>query len=255
MADPDRTDAENNEVRWWSKWARLRWHGQGYLLTSESFREPFFNRGGSLTCEAAPMVSSWAERTLARQGSDATFLIFDSCAVAHKKLFDLGYAEVDTMSVLVSEAPIEAQPIDGRRVEPATSPETWTRAYLRAFYGDEDLSDVVTPIVTRLLGSRGVTLFESRVKGETAGVLALFRTHGIGGVYCVGTVPEFRSMGIATGLLAKAREAAEGERRKLVLQSLASDGSMALYMKRGFEVMYSKHVLERKLKSRFRKRL
>jgi GNAT superfamily N-acetyltransferase len=249
MKIPDREDAELNEVRWWSKWARLRWHRKGYLLTSESLREPFFNRAGSLGCEQVGTIASWAERAFARQGTDATMLVFDSCAVASEKLLGLGYARVDTMSVLMSGAPIGAPKLEGWSVEPTTSPKSWTRAYLRAFYGSEDLSPVVAPIVARLLKSREVTLLECRVKGETAGVLALFRTHGIGGVYCVGTVPEFRRLGVATVLLAKAKQSVEGEGRRMVLQTLASEGSMDLYVKRGFKVMYSKHVLERKLKS------
>ena len=249
MRNPDREDAEINEVYWWSKWARLRWHGRGYLLTSESYREPFFNRAGSLACEESGRTASWAERVFSQQGTDATVLVFDSCTAASRKLLDLGYARVDTMSVLVSGGPIGVPELEGWKVGQANSPEGWTRAYLRAFYGDEVLSPATVPIVSRLMKSKGVTLLEARVKGQTAGVLALFRTNGIGGVYCVGTVPEFRGLGVATGLLATAKQMAEADGRRLVLQTLASEGSMAFYTRRRFEAMYSKHVLERKLKS------
>ena len=78
--------------------------------------------------------------------------------------------------------------------------------------------------------------------------MAMFRTRGIVGAYCVGTVPEFRKKGVATALLARARQIATEEGRSLILQTLNSDGVLQFYLRRGFEVIYSKKVLTRKLK-------
>ena len=78
--------------------------------------------------------------------------------------------------------------------------------------------------------------------------MAMFRTRGIAGAYCVGTVPEFRKKGVATALLARARQIATEEGRSLILQTLNSDGVLQFYLRRGFEVIYSKKVLTRKLK-------
>jgi len=120
-----------------------------------------------------------------------------------------------------------------------------TAAYLRAFYGSEELTRTVKPIVASLLRDRAVTLLEQKVGGEVAGVLALFRTPGLMGVYCVGTVPEYRKRGVATSLLAKAGRMAASERRALILQSLASEGATQLYLDNGFEMMYEKLILEK----------
>ena len=242
METPDRREVELNEVRWWSKWARLRWRGDGYLLSSESLTESFFNRAGSLGCRGVAGAAAWAERRLSRSGTRPTFLVFDSCTTA-KTLLASGYSLVDTMTVLVSKGPI-AGGDGGQEVRTAASAKEWTSTYLRAFYGDEGLARVVEPIVASFK-ARTVTLLDSRVKGEAVGVLALFRTPGILGVYCVGTVPEHRRKGVATGLLAAAGRIAETEGRALVLQTLASEGALRFYLERGFEEMYSKLVLEK----------
>lgn len=175
-------------------------------------------------------------------------LVFESCGAASKRLLEQGYARVDTMSVFASKAPVQWEAPPGWEIGATRSIETWADAYVRAFYGREDLATTVAPVLARLSTAKDVTLLESRLKGETAGVLAIFRTPGIGGVFCVGTVPEYRRLGVATGMLAKAIQMVEKEGSRLVLQALASEGSVDFYMRRGFEIMYSKQVLERKLK-------
>ena len=81
---------------------------------------------------------------------------------------------------------------------------------------------------------------------ETAGVLAIFRTEGLAGVYCVGTVPQHRRKGVAASLLSNAKAIAGAEGRHLFLQSLASDGTLRYYLQRGFRVLYSKQLLSRR---------
>jgi GNAT superfamily N-acetyltransferase len=239
---PDRREVELNELRWWSNWAKLRWHGDGYLISSEELRESFFNRAGSLTCQGLAETAAWAERHFFRRGMGSTFLAFESCKTADS-LLAAGYRPVDTMTVLLSKSPIGDDGL--QKVTASTEARAWTAAYLRSFYGSDELAGVVGPIVSSLLRSRNVTLLEARVRGGTAGVLALFRTPGIAGAYCVGTVPEHRRRGIATALLAKARQIADSEGRILVLQTLTSEGGPEFYLGRGFEKMNAKRVLEK----------
>lgn len=238
-------------MRWWSKWARLRWRGDGYLLTSEEFAEPFFNRAGALTCEAVAGAARWSEGELSRTGRGPTFLVFESCRGA-SSLLASGYAMVDRMSVLEWKGPTAGAGGGGPTVV-SSDPKEWADAYLDSFYGERALEGVVTSVAARLLGARGVSLFESRADGKTAGVMALFKTPGLLGLYCLGTTPGQRGQGIATGLLASAANIARRERRKLVLQTLVSDGAAEFYQKRGFVEMYSKLVLERRLNAHHRR--
>jgi len=243
---PSRRDLELNELRWWSNWARLAWFGSsGYLLTSDELTEPFFNRAGALACAGVNEVAAWAEQKLAARGSDVTITVFDSCHRAASALEASGYKPADTMTVLLSNGPVAAEGTPQAAIVARPSAESWTRAYLGAFYGDQRLASSVTPIVSRLMKVRAATLLEARVGGEAAGVLAIFRTKGLAGVYCVGTVPEHRRRGVAGSLLARAREIAEAEGRELILQSLASDGSERYYLRRGFVALYSKRLLSK----------
>lgn len=208
--------------------------------------EPFFNRAVSLGCAATAGLASWAERLLAPRRVDSTLLVFDRCRAA-ERLLASGYRQTDTMYVLRSKESTEEGGGDAEVVT-TSSHERWTAGYLRAFYGDETLAPVVGPLVTKLLKTNAATLLESSVGGETAGVLAIFRTRGLAGVYCVGTVPEHRRQGVATGLVARARRMATEEGRILILQTLESDGALEFYLQRGFEVTHTKRVLEKKLK-------
>ena len=246
MKAPDRRSAELNELGWWSRWAKLTWRGDGYLMTSEELPEPFFNHAGALTCRGTKRTAVWAERELFSRGKNATFLGFEDCE-ATSYFIASGYRRVDVMAVLSSGGPAESSG-DRWKMPPSASPQEWTSAYLRSFYGGEGLTDVVTPIVASLSQSRAVTLLESRADGEVAGVLAIFRTREIAGVYCVGTTPEHRRQGVATSLLAKAKEIADSEGRAIVLQTLKSDGVLKFYLDRGFEPLYTKAVLEKRLK-------
>ena len=246
MREPDRRSVELNELGWWSKWAKLRWRDDGYVLYSDKFKEPFFNRGGSLTCRAAAPAAAWVERALSQRKMTPTFLAFEDCRAA-EKLTASSYVREDTMAVLSSRGPVGGV-AGAQAVSPSASSDEWASAYLRSFYGDEALVGPVASIVSSLFHSRGVTLLESRARGEVAGVLAIFRTRGVAGVYCVGTVPEHRRRGVASGLLTRAKKLADAEGRSLVLQTLESDGALGLYLARGFGVMYTKAVLQKRLK-------
>lgn len=244
MESPSPRALELNEIRWWAQWVRVQWiSSSGYLLTSREIREPFFNRAGSLTCAGVGRTAAWAEKKLALIGIDPTVTVFDSCAPASSALAAVGYKPVDRMAVLISRGSIRADNPLRVSVNTRPSAEGWSRAYLEAFYGEQSLASLITPTVRRLLRTEAVTLMEARIGGRTAGVLALFRTRGLAGAYCVGTVPEHRRRGVAALLLARARAIADAEGRKLILQSLASDGTEGYYLERGFVRLYYKQML------------
>lgn len=244
MESPSRKDLELNEVRWWANWVQVRWIGpSGYLLSSGAIREPFFNRAGTVTCAGVGRTAAWAERELAPLGMDSTVTIFDSCAHAARALADSGYNPVDSMAVLISRGPIRADNPLRASITSSPSADSWSRTYLEAFYGEQKLAPLIVPTARHLLNLGAVTLMEARVGGRAAGVLALFRSRGLAGAYCVGTVPEHRRRGVAALLLSRARAIADAEGRQLVLQSLASDGTEHYYLERGFVRLYCKMML------------
>jgi len=236
---------ELNELNWWSNWARLTWLDKNtHLLASVDFPEPFFNRAGFLACRGITGSVLKLHRSLLTRGV-SVFVVYKSCAAGLKALLRLGFRHVDTMSVMASvragpsDDSVEVSPVVKRNVE------EWSRTYLLSFYGNEELLPQVRRVARRLLASRGVTLFEGRLRGRTAGVLAIYRSPGLAGVYCVGTLPEFRGKGVATTLLSQARFTASAEGRRLILQTLRSDHAEALYFRAGFRLVYDKLLMEK----------
>jgi GNAT superfamily N-acetyltransferase len=246
LRSPSREALELNEAYWWSNWAHIVWLGSsGYLLTSESFRETFFNRACILNCRGVDATVAWAEGRLMGYDTVSTVTIFDSCTKTARGLQASGYRPVDTMTVLLSSRPAKPASSVQVTISERPAPDSWTRAYLEAFYGDQELAPHVTPIVARLRTLNAVTLLEAMVGDETAGVLAIFRTEDLAGVYCVGTIPEHRRKGVAGSLLSRAKDITGAEGRHLFLQSLASDVTTRYYLQRGFRVLYSKQLLSK----------
>lgn len=246
MAIPNWRDLELNELKWWSNWAKLRRLGKGaYLLTSDQFREQFFNRALFADCRAASVFAGKAEKELRRLGLPPAMTVNRACAIATKKLLRSGYRVTETMTVMVSRGnsnPRATGEFEVLRTTARTASE-WSKAYLLSFYGSDSLMSAVTKIVGHLVTTRVVTLLEARKDSAVAGVLAIFRTPHLAGVYCVGTLPEFRRRGVAGTLLGEATIIAASEGRRLVLQTLKSDGVEEFYVKRGFVAAYEKQFV------------
>ena len=132
-------------------------------------------------------------------------------------------------------------------VEPARGSglADWSKVYLLSFYGDLGLMAPVNEVVQALGHLRRETLLIGRLEGRPAGVVALFRTPGVLGVYCVGTLPEFRGRGVAETLLESARRIGVSEDRRMVIQTIRSDGYEAYYLRRGFKTLYLKALLSK----------
>jgi N-acetylglutamate synthase-like GNAT family acetyltransferase len=238
-------DIELNEAEWWSRWGRLRWiDDSSYLLLSEEFTEPFFNRGGFLSCGAATADLSRVEEAFRHEGRTPCVSLFGSCAAVLKRMNGDGYSLFDKMIVQrVGPDPISlSADVDVRTIRSGEA-KVWTEAYLLSFYGDLALNSPTLRVTNRLLGLRKVTLLVAELGGRVAGVTALYRSPGLMGLYCLGTVPECRGKGVARTLLGHSQRLAEKEGRALVLQSLSSEETEPFYSKFGFRRLYTKDLL------------
>ncbi len=242
-----RRNLELNELKWWSNWAKVSWLDRNtHILSSREFAEPFFNRAGFLSCAGISSSIERAERRFRGLGLDPVLLVHEKCMVGRKALTRKGYRKVDTMTVLASTSRSQrAERAPVVEVSSSSSVYDWSRAYLQSFYGDEHLLQAVTKVASRLKQMREATLLEARLEGTVAGVLAIFRTPGLAGVYCVGTLPKFRRMGVAGTLIGRANGMAQSEGRKLCLQTLESDGAEPFYLARGFTELYRKDFMAR----------
>jgi GNAT superfamily N-acetyltransferase len=132
--------------------------------------------------------------------------------------------------------------------------QQWTQTYLQAFYEDEKSSEEavnkVTAVMKKVVRDKKASVFLARVgskeEKEAVGCAVMYRSAGgLAGAYCIGTVPQFRGRGVAAAMLEHIRELAQEEGRRLVLQTMASDGAEGFYARQGFSLIYAKAVFER----------
>jgi GNAT superfamily N-acetyltransferase len=255
---------ELNEVSWWGRWVDdTVWVSKNcYAIFSDTFRgEQFYNHGGFLGVERVPeLIVEAVEKEFAKRKRMAPCFMVEEGRPWDKlraSLSSRGYAVGDRMLVMEStprEKGWSAQDSDvkitlvGWRSKGKEIQE-WTRTYLRAFYGDQRLGEKVDAIMRRVVRDKKATVMLARVGRDPVGCAALYRSAGgVIGAYCIGTDPSFRGRGVAAAMLDAMRGIAEGERRRLILQTMASDGAEGLYLKAGFKLAYVKDLFTRRSK-------
>jgi GNAT superfamily N-acetyltransferase len=235
-------------VSWWSQWAKVTWLGvDAWLIESDTFDEYFMNRAGFLECDGDIHYLVAVERRFMERGRAPHLFVQESCTDVVSRLISTGYKSVDSMSVVVADrVSLDVNP--GVKVEVANKVGTddWAKVYLQSFYGDQGLEEEVRQVLEKLRNRHEEsTLLTARIGGDAAGVLAMHRTPGLLGIYCVGTLPEFRAKGVAATLLNSALSASRNEGRRVVLQVIMSDGYEPYYIDRGFRRLYLKTLFRK----------
>ncbi len=252
MEDSDEVQFELNEVTWWSNWTEATWLDKdAYLLFSKDYREYFFNRGGFLkvTNHSASLVEVMETEFAKRDVAPSIFVQSDSLDSRLLQVFTKrGYRIADQMSVMELEAPsFETNAKLVVEVVTTDSLEQWAEVYLSAFYGNTELIDVVLGTLERISRNKDTTLILARLNKKPVGALALFRSPGAAGAYCVGTVPEARGEHVASTILDFVNKLAVAEKRRLILQTILSDSVEPLYLKLGFRRFYLKELFVREI--------
>lgn len=240
-------DLELNEVGWWSHWADVRWTGEtSYAMLSSDFDEYFFNRAGFVDCGGGQDAIPKIEAEFEALAKPSCFSVQEECNEVATMLESRGYVTFDKMSVMQLDQPkfrtaAGVRLLSGQEVGAAE----WAAAYSLSFYGDLGVQNSVSLIAERLRVESSVTLFAGEKDGKTLGVLAAFRTPGLFGVYCVGSLGKHRSMGVAGSLIHEASRMASAEGRLLILQTIVSDKMEDFYARGGFHRLYLKQLMRR----------
>ena len=226
------------------------WLGKdAYLIFSRDFREYFFNRGGFLrvTPRAAHLVEEMEAEFGARGLTRYVFVQSDSLTSRLLQSFaKKGYRIADQMSVMELETPsFGVNPGLTLELGIRDGLDRWAEVYLRAFYGDTRLMKPVLSVIERMGTNKEAGLMLASMGERPVGVLAVFRSPGTMGVYCVGTLPEARKEHVASTMLEFCGRLAVSEGRKMILQTILSDSVEGLYMKLGFRRVYTKELFVR----------
>jgi GNAT superfamily N-acetyltransferase len=122
----------------------------------------------------------------------------------------------------------------------------WNKTFMHAFSIGPRWEKELTKRL-ELLSSTDASLCLSFDKdGNAVGcVLLHVDPQRLMGVYCVGTVPEKRDMGVATLMLGKTEQRAlELGCDELTLQTIVSDGTTPFYLNLGYRVEFTRNVLQ-----------
>jgi len=245
---------ELNEVSWWSNWADIKWLDRNaYILLSKDFHEYFFNRGGFLrvTGKAESAVGLMEAEFDKRKLPPYIFIQSDSLESSLlKRLAERDYRIADQMAVMETDNPsfkVNAELSLEMGIDRGI--ERWAKVYLQSFYGEISLMRPVMNVLRRVAKNKDVTLVLASKGGMPAGALALFRTPGLLGAYCVGTLPNMRGAHVASTILDFSSKLARNEGRRLILQTILSDSVEPLYKKVGFRRVYLKELFAKNTQS------
>ncbi len=239
---------ELNEVNWWSNWASVEWITKNsYVILSDEFDEPFFNRGGFVAPVNGERAVESMETAFRRKGR-GPYIFLQKLRKYSKveKILREGYEVVDGMSVMELRKPsFKTNPEVKVELVGAGNVREWSEAYLLAFYGDSKLISPVGRILKRIVRGMRATLLLARYRGVAAGTTAVYHDRGLSGAYCVGTRPEFRNLRVATTLLESVYSRSRRNGSKVILQTMISDKAEGLYFKMGFSRVYLKQLFKR----------
>src|SRR5919202_1161708 len=145
-----------------------------------------------------------------------------------------GFPQIDTMYVLRSAT---VGTTSDRTVITADKSilSVWVEVFCRAFSVPEWMAEVERIMRANL---SNLTLLLSFKGNMPAGCAALYFRNGMTGLYCLGTIPQFRGTGLATSILKNAARISEN----LFLQTLSSENLLSFYQKAGFKAAYAKKI-------------
>ncbi len=161
---------------------------------------------------------------------------------------DYGFRIIEQMEVLTKGVERPPEEDTDIRVERTKDINTWNKTFVKSFGIPPSWLSELERRTRMLLDDESTILMIAREKNliEPSGCLLLHidpRDHL--GVYCVGTIPERRSHGVAKSMMITTQEYAfQNKCRTILLQTLKSDGVTPMYLKMGFAIDFQRDVLQ-----------
>ncbi len=249
---------EQNESEFSALWAqRLRPYKCAELFINKDFPgDYFFNKTKILSpCSNAPLVIAETKRLYFANKLDC----FVHCDDSHPyqgtntALEEANFSFIDYMlifssshikqEVTESEPKYDTDPMQIVAVDQALLP-VWVDVFCKAFDAENWKQRINT--ITRT-SYRHFDLFLLLIRSDSAFIPAacalLFSNNNVTGLYCLGTLPEFRRNGLASTFLKFSILMARDKRMKFFfVQTFASGGFSKIYHNAGLNLIYKKRV-------------
>ena len=241
---------ERNETAFCSLWTdHIRINNCADLFMNTRLTgDYFFNRLNPFVSRDPRAVIEKAAIVCLKMGSDCYVHTHDLDSETQKSLLEAGFQCIDTMQILrndLRKVSYDEDKICVVRVVWRSIP-SWVDTFCRSFDVLEWKTDVKEIISLHL---KKLVLLLSYVRisdtsAEVAGCAALFAKQGRLGLYCLGTVSQFRKLGIAKKMIGVSLRIAQQNQLKssLFLQTFTKDGLVPFYEKLGFSLVYKKRV-------------
>jgi N-acetylglutamate synthase-like GNAT family acetyltransferase len=252
------TRMEKNETGFCSLWAdRIRIHDCADLFVNDKLNgDYFFNRLNPFTYYDRMMVIEEAVMICKRRGTDCYVHIHDKKGNDESSLLQAGFRLIDSMHILKAESDKfenENDKINVVRANLASIPN-WVETFCRSFdvlEWKQEVKKIIHLHFNKLILL--LALIHIRTQPQVGGCAALYASHGVMGVYCLGTIPDFRGLGLAKKVIRSSLEIAEQQAiNPLFLQTFTNDGLFPFYKRLGFRNVYKKKVYALKRNSRVR---
>jgi GNAT superfamily N-acetyltransferase len=161
---------------------------------------------------------------------------------------DSGFRIIEQMEVLAKKVEPPSEVHGDIKVDQTRDVDAWNKTFVKSFGIPPEWLSELERRVRMSLDDRATILIIAKEKNltEPSGCLLMhIDPKDYLGVYCVGTIPERRSRGVARSMMAKAQVYAfEKNCTTMLLQTLKSDGVTPMYSKMGFDLAFERDVLQ-----------
>lgn len=239
---------ENNESTFCSLWTEhIRIKDCADLFINEKLTgDYFFNRLNNVNC---PNIKSAIEESI-RIFSERVLNCYVYISHYDNKLEDIllkrGFSLIDTMHVLKSEATNiedDKHKIQVTEIDLDSLP-VWIDVFCKSFDAWDWKSEVEKVVKSHF---KELTLLVSYTKDSYAkipsGCVALFNRYNLMGLYCLGTVANFRGQGVAKKIIKiSLKLARQKDLDFLFLQTFSKEGLLQFYKRMGLRIVYKKRI-------------
>jgi GNAT superfamily N-acetyltransferase len=248
---------ETNETAFCSLWTKhIKIHDCADLFFNVDLAEDyFFNRLNPFECDDIRATIENAAQVCHGMGMACFVYAHDNDTEVHNSLTEVGFDWIDTMHVLTSEPKKQVRHLttydDKFKVMhvDADSVPRWVDTFCRSF-NVMQWKQEVRRVVGMHLDDLDLLLSYIHEKNSfdiVTGCAALITNEGLMGLYCLGTIKQFRGQGIAKKMIDVSMNKASQQRLDMVLlQTFSSEGLLPFYTKLGFRPAYKKRVYLRK---------
>ena len=237
---------EFNEFHFCSLWTQhLKIKNCADILLNEKLKDYFFNRVTNITCSDINSALEECIGIFFKKGISCYVYVADDNRKLEDMLLRKGFTLVDSMSILKSTTnriEYSNNNVVVTKIEIDSIP-IWVDVFCHAFEVIDWKNEVQRVIKSYF---KELTLLISYLNDKSnipAGCAALFHRCNLIGLYCLGTVFDFRGQGVATKMIKVALQIAEQKGLDFIfLQAFASEGLRSFYNKIGFQTLYKKKV-------------